>query len=78
MHDLGVSSRICSAVDVPVYRAGGLNPKNVGRAIVALKPYGLDICGGLRTGGRLDATNAQAFMAAVDEINHGEEADWGG
>jgi len=51
---------------VPIYLAGGLGPHNVREAIEAVGPFGLDVCSGLRTEGRLDPTKVQAFMAEVE------------
>jgi phosphoribosylanthranilate isomerase len=45
--------------------AGGLTPANVGAAIEAVQPFGLDLCSGVRTGGRLDPLKLQAFFAAI-------------
>jgi phosphoribosylanthranilate isomerase len=66
-HDWAVSRRICQAVQVPVYLAGGLNPLNVGKAIGQVQPFGVDVCSGLRTDGRLDAEKLEQFMYAVRE-----------
>jgi phosphoribosylanthranilate isomerase len=52
---------------VPVYLAGGLNPQNVGEAIAQVQPFGVDVCSGLRTDGRLDAAKLEKFMHAVHE-----------
>lgn len=65
VHDWDVSRAICAGVDVPVYLAGGLNPNNVAEAIRAVRPFGLDLCSGLRTAGQLDADKVAAFFAAV-------------
>lgn len=64
-HDWRLSRRIREAVRVPVFLAGGLNAHNVGEAIAAVRPFGLDLCGGVRTGGLLDQTKLEAFMDAV-------------
>ena len=66
-HDWAVSRKIRDGVQVPVYLAGGLNPENVGRAIAQVQPFGVDVCSGLRTGGRLDASKLERFMRAVRE-----------
>jgi len=66
-HDWAVSRRIRDAVGVPVYLAGGLNPQNVGKAIAQVRPFGVDLCSGLRTDGRLDAAKLDEFMRAVHE-----------
>ena len=65
IHDWSVSREIVEAVSVPVYLAGGLTPQNVGAAIAAVRPAGVDVCTGVRTGGRLDEAKLGAFMVAV-------------
>jgi Phosphoribosylanthranilate isomerase len=65
VHDWEVSRQIRDKSPVPVYLAGGLNPSNAADAIRAVEPFALDVCSGLRTEGRLDATKAAAFMAQV-------------
>ena len=65
VHDWAVSRRIRDSVDVPVFLAGGLNHENVGQAITRVAPFGVDVCSGLRTNGKLDETKLVAFMRAV-------------
>lgn len=65
-HDWSVSRRIVEAVDRPVFLAGGLNAGNVARAIAQVRPFGVDLCTGVRTEGRLDPARLEAFVAAVD------------
>jgi phosphoribosylanthranilate isomerase len=66
-HNWEISRRLRDAVDVPVFLAGGLNPENVGRAIAQVAPFGVDVCSGLRTNGRLDETKLVQFMTVVGE-----------
>jgi len=66
-HDWETSRAIREAVDVPVYLAGGLRAENVGRAIATVRPFGVDLCSGIRTAGRLDARLLAEFMRAVAE-----------
>ena len=65
VHDWRISRAIREAVAVPVYLAGGMNPANVSDAIAAVGPFGIDICGGVRTDGRLDEAKVAALMRAV-------------
>jgi phosphoribosylanthranilate isomerase len=65
VHDWETSRAIRAAVDVPVYLAGGLRAENVGRAIETVRPFGVDLCSGIRTNGRLDARLLTDFMRAV-------------
>lgn len=64
-HNWEISREICARSPVPVFLAGGLNPGNVADAIRQVRPYGVDICSGVRTGGRLDEAKLAAFMQAV-------------
>jgi phosphoribosylanthranilate isomerase len=65
IHDWSISRRIVEAVGVPVLLAGGLTPGNVVQAIRTVRPFGVDLCTGLRTQGSLDAAKLVSFMAAV-------------
>jgi phosphoribosylanthranilate isomerase len=64
-HDWSISRRIRDAVGVPVYLAGGLRADNVAQAVDAVAPFALDVCSGVRTGGRLDTVKLASFFAAV-------------
>ena len=64
-HDWALSRAIRESVEVPVYLAGGLKPENVAEAIRAVRPFGVDICSGLRTDGRLDEVKLKSFFAAI-------------
>ena len=64
-HDWALSRAIRESVEVPVYLAGGLKPENVAEAIRAVGPFGVDVCSGLRTDGRLDESKLKSFFAAL-------------
>jgi phosphoribosylanthranilate isomerase len=66
-HDWSVSRRVVEAVRRPVWLAGGLNPGNVAEAIAQVRPFGVDLCSGLRPNGALDQDLLKAFMAATRE-----------
>lgn len=65
VHDWDTSRAIREAVDVPVFLAGGLCPENVVRAIGIVRPFGVDLCSGIRVDGRLDENLLAEFMRAV-------------
>lgn len=54
VHDWQLSKTICERSPVPVFLAGGLNPENVAEAVRTVKPFGVDVCSGVRTEGKLD------------------------
>lgn len=64
-HDWQLSRRIRDAVGVPVWLAGGLRAQNVQEAIGTVRPYGLDLCTGVRTDGALDPVKLAEFVAAA-------------
>ncbi|TRW17766.1 phosphoribosylanthranilate isomerase [Glacieibacterium frigidum] len=65
VHDWAVSAAFVAASPRPVFLAGGLNAGNVGAAIAQVRPFGVDICSGVRTDGALDPDKLAAFVAAV-------------
>lgn len=65
-HDWSLSAQIVERSSVPVFLAGGLHPGNVADAIRSVRPFGLDLCTGVRTHGRLDEGKLRQFMAAVE------------
>lgn len=64
-HDWSISRRIREQANRPVFLAGGLNQSNVRAAIDAVEPFGVDLCSGVRTGGRLDPRKLDDFFSAV-------------
>lgn len=61
-HDWTISRRICRAVNKPVFLAGGLKAENVAEALRQVQPFGLDVCSGVRTEGKLDEAKLARFM----------------
>jgi phosphoribosylanthranilate isomerase len=64
-HDWTLSRAIRERVGIPLFLAGGLTPENVGQAIDEVGPFGLDVCSGVRTDGKLDAIKLKRFFSAV-------------
>jgi len=69
VHDWRVSREIRDAIEVPLWLAGGLRADNVREAIDAVRPYGVDVCSGVRSSGPLDAGKVRAFVAAVRGVS---------
>lgn len=65
IHDWDISRDIVKSVKVPVFLAGGLNALNVRHAIKTVRPFGVDVCSGVRTNGKLDPSKLQQFIKAV-------------
>ncbi|MEL6124189.1 MAG: phosphoribosylanthranilate isomerase, partial [Bacteroidota bacterium] len=66
-HDWRISSQIINSVNIPVWLAGGLRSSNVGEAIQECRPYGVDLCSGVRSEGLLDPKKLAAFVRTVRE-----------
>jgi len=67
VHDWQVSADFVRASPRPVFLGGGLNATNVADALEKVRPYGIDLCSGVRTPGRLDPDKLTDFMTAVRE-----------
>jgi len=50
---------------VPVFLAGGLKADNVAEAVETVRLFGLDVCSGVRTDGRLDRVKLKRFFAHI-------------
>jgi phosphoribosylanthranilate isomerase len=66
-HDWRLSRQIREAIDVPLFLAGGLNPANVAAAVREVQPFGIDVCSGLRTEGRLDPEKLSKFFTGLQD-----------
>jgi phosphoribosylanthranilate isomerase len=64
-HDWQVSAAFVRASPLPVFLAGGLRPDNIEQAIRIVKPFGVDLCSGVRTDGKLDPVKLETFVAGV-------------
>lgn len=64
-HDWELSRKFVEKTRKPVFLAGGLTPENVQEAILTVRPFGVDVCSGVRTNGHLDPKKLNDFMAAV-------------
>jgi len=65
IHNWEISRRIRELVDVPVFLAGGLNSDNITAAIQKVEPFGVDVCHGVRTNGKLDESKLSQFFSKV-------------
>ena len=66
-HDWRLSRRIIETCGKPVFLAGGLNADNVREAIDTVQPFGLDLCSGVRTDGKLDLRKLEQFFNGVNQ-----------
>jgi phosphoribosylanthranilate isomerase len=64
-HDWTLSRKIRESIGKPLFLAGGLTSGNVARAIHEVAPFGLDVCSGVRTEGKLDGAKVKEFMRAT-------------
>ncbi len=68
-HNWNISRELVKAVKVPVFLAGGLHAGNVQEAIQTVQPYGVDICSGVRTEGKLHKQKLADFINAVHSFS---------
>ena len=64
-HDWDLSRAIRERIDRPIFLAGGLNAGNVRQAVEEVGPFGLDICTGVRSGGKLDEEKLKALLESI-------------
>jgi phosphoribosylanthranilate isomerase len=54
----------------PIILSGGINPENVGEAIVRVRPFAVDVSSGIETApGKKDPERMEAFMKRVYEVD---------
>jgi phosphoribosylanthranilate isomerase len=64
--DWGLARKIRDSVCLPVILAGGLHAGNVGEAVTAVNPYGVDVISGVENPvGKKDPEKIRAFVKAV-------------
>jgi phosphoribosylanthranilate isomerase len=69
VHDWTISRRIRESVNVPLYLAGGINALNVVEANNQVQPFGIDVCSGVRTNGKLDELKLEELFQQVHMIH---------
>jgi phosphoribosylanthranilate isomerase len=69
IHNWQLSLQIREQVKVPVFLAGGLNSGNVREAIETVQPFGIDICSGVRSAGKLDRQKLEAFFEVISGLS---------
>lgn len=67
-HDWGISRRIAETSDLPVILSGGLTHRNVADAVRRVRPYGVEVCSGVRRDGELDTSLLVQFLESVGRV----------
>lgn len=65
-HNWNLSRVIRDSISIPLFLAGGLTKDNVKEAIETVQPFGIDLCSGVRTNGKLDEEKLKAFFTALN------------
>lgn len=66
VHNWELSRTIREIINKPTYLAGGIRKENVREAIEFVQPFGLDLCNGVRTKGKLDKEKLREFFDAIN------------
>ena len=67
-HDWEVSRRIVEAAHIPVILSGGLTSRNVADAVRLVRPYGVEVCSGVRRDGQLDTSLLVQFLESLARV----------
>lgn len=65
-HNWDLSKEIKESIEIPLFLAGGLNKDNVKQVIEYVRPFGIDLCNGVRTNGHLDERKLEEFFKAIE------------
>lgn len=68
IHDWKISQRIVESAQIPVFLSGGLTPRNVADAVRLVRPYGVEVCSGVRRSGQLDTSLLVQFLESLARI----------
>ena len=71
-HNWNISAKIRELVGIPLFLAGGLNADNIADAIAQVGPFGIDLCSGVRTNGRLDEQKLARFFGGIAGVRRAE------
>jgi len=69
LQDWPLAARFVRASPRPVFLAGGLDDGTLIGALRQVRPYGIELCSRVRTGGQLDVLKLAMLMAAVREAD---------
>lgn len=64
-HNWELSRQIRENIGIPVFLAGGIKPDNVKEAVEKVQPFGVDLCSGVRTDGKLDEEKLKTFFKEI-------------
>ena len=62
IHNWQISNNIREKLNIPIFLAGGIKPENVKDAIEQVHPFGIDLCSGVRTAGKLDESKLKKLL----------------
>lgn len=65
VHNWELSRKIVESISIPIFLAGGLKPENIREAIETVRPFGVDLCSGVRTNRKLDLEKLGMFFTAI-------------
>ena len=65
--DWDIARRVREKINIPLILAGGLNSRNVKKAIEYVKPYAVDVISGVETSGRKDERKVKEFVMAAKQ-----------
>ncbi len=74
VHDWDLSAKVVASSAVPVFLAGGLHAGNVRAAIDTVRPYGIDLCSGVRVDGQLQRNALMNVVRAITPAQPGVAA----
>ena len=68
VHDWNLSRQIRDSIDKPLFLAGGLRAGNVRDGVHAVRPFGVDVCSGVREQGVLVQSKLIHFMGDARRV----------